>query len=126
VPAVLSGLHRTVAALAQSGNNVLVDHLLQDEGSLQECVEKWAGCDVLFVGIKCPLEIVEQREKERGDRNIGTARFQFERIHSHDLYDIEIDTSLLSVDECVTRIVECIHDKPKESAFHKLAARFYQ
>ncbi len=124
VPAVLSGLHRTVAALGQAGNNVLVDHLLQEEGSLQECVERWAGLDVLFVGVKCPLEIVEQREKERGDRNLGTARFQIERVHIHDLYDIEIDTSELSVEECVTRIIEQVYDKPKESAFHKLAARF--
>jgi len=57
VPAVVSGLHRSVAALAQAGNNVLVDHLLQDDGSLEECVENWAGLDVLFVGVKCPLKI---------------------------------------------------------------------
>ena len=124
VPPVLSGFHRSVAALAQAGNNVLVDHLLQEDGWLQECVERWAGCDVLFVGIRCPLEIAEQREKERGDRNIGTARYQFERVHAHDLYDIEIDTSRLRVDECVTRIIERIHVKPQESAFQKLAERF--
>ncbi len=124
VPAILSGLHRTVAALAQAGNNVLVDHLLQEERSLQECVERWAGCDVLFVGVKCPLEIVEQRERERGDRNIGTARYQIERVHRHDLYDLEIDTSLLNVEECVARIIERLRVKPKESAFQKLAARF--
>lgn len=124
VPAVLSGLHRSVAALAQSGNNVLVDHLLQEEGLLQECVEYWAGIDVLFVGVKCPLEIAEQRERERGDRNIGTARYQFERVHIHELYDLEIDTSLLSVDECVARIIRWISNKPEESAFQKLAARF--
>lgn len=124
VPAVLSGLHKSVAALAQAGNNVLVDHLLQEEGSLQECVETWAEFSVLFVGLKCPLEIAEQREKERGDRNIGTARYQFERVHVHNLYDIEIDTSILSVDECVARIVERLHHKPRESAFQKLGARF--
>jgi chloramphenicol 3-O phosphotransferase len=124
VPAVLSGLHKTVAALAQCGNNVLVDHLLQEANSLPECVEAWAEFDVLFVGVKCPLEIVEQREKERGDRNAGTARYQFERVHAHELYDIEIDTSLLTVDECVLRIIEFLRQKPRESAFQKLAARF--
>jgi len=124
VPAVLSGLHGSVAALAHSGNNVLADHVLQEEGLLQECVENWTGLDVLFVGVKCPLEIAEQREKERGDRNIGTARYQFERVHIHGLYDLEIDTSVLSVDECVARIIERISNKPKESAFQKLAARF--
>jgi chloramphenicol 3-O phosphotransferase len=124
IPAVVSGLHRSVAALAQAGNNVLVDHLLQDDGSLEECVENWVGLDVLFVGVKCPLKIAEQREKKRGDRTIGAARSQFERIHAHDLYDLEIDTSRLNVDECVTRIIELINDKPKEFAFQELAKRF--
>jgi chloramphenicol 3-O phosphotransferase len=124
VPAVISGLHKAVACLAQSGNNILVDHVLQENTWLKECVEIWKGLDVLFIGVKCPLEKVEQREKERGDRNIGTARYQFERVHIHGLYDVEIDTSILSVDECVDRIIECIYDKPKMSAFQKLAARF--
>ena len=91
---------------------------------LKECVENWAGLDVLFVGVKCPLETAEQREKERGDRNIGTARYQFERVHIHDLYDIEIDTSILNVDECVAKIMERISTKPKETAFQELAAKF--
>jgi chloramphenicol 3-O phosphotransferase len=124
VPAVLSGLHRSVASLARAGNNVLVDHVLQEDGLLKECVENWVGLDVLFVGIKCPLEVAEQREKERGDRNIGTVRYQFERVHIHDLYDIEIDTSLLNVDECVTRIMELISNKSKAPAFQELAAKF--
>ncbi len=124
VPAVVSGLHKSVASLARSGNNILVDHVLQEDEWLKECIEHWVGLDVLFVGVKCPLEVAEQREKDRGDRSIGTARYQFERVHVHDLYDIEIDTSRLSVDECVTRIMELINNKPKESAFQELARRF--
>src|SRR6266508_4499665 len=123
VPAVVSGLHKSVASLARSGDNILVDHVLQEDEWLKECIEHWVGLDVLFVGVKCPLEVAEQREKDRGDRSIGTARYQFERVHVHDLYDIEIDTSRLSVDECVTRIMELINNKPKESAFQELARR---
>ena len=124
IPAVVSGLHRSVAALAQAGNNVLVDNLLQDEGSLEECVGLWVGLDVLFVGVKCPLKITEQREKKRGDRTIGTARFQFELVHAHNIYDIEIDTSRLTVDECIGRILEVRNERPIESAFQELEKRF--
>jgi chloramphenicol 3-O phosphotransferase len=124
VPAVISGLHKSVAALARAGNNVLVDHVLQMDGSLKECVGNWVGLDVLFVGVKCPLKIAEKREKKRGDRNIGTARHQFELVHAHALYDIEIDTSRLTVAECVARIIKLINEKPKKSAFQELAARF--
>jgi chloramphenicol 3-O phosphotransferase len=124
LPAVVSGLHGSVAVLAKSGNNVIVDHVLQEAGWLQECVEMWAGLDVLFVGVKCPLEVVEKRELERGNRNPGTARYQMESVHAHGLYDIELDTSLLKLDECVTRIMDLIINRPERSAFQGLAIRF--
>jgi len=101
-PAVISGFHKCIAALARSGNNLIVDHVLQEDGWLKECVEACIGIDVLFVGVKCPLDITEQREKERGDRNIGTARYQFARVHAHHIYDNEVDTSVLNINDCVT------------------------
>ena len=125
VPAVVSGFHGSIAALARAGNHLIVDHVLQEDGWLQECVESWMGLDVLFVGVRCPLEIVEQREKERGDRMPGTARRQFDRVHSHGVYDIEVDTSLLTLVECVAVIMKKIHDKPRKPfAFKMLAIKF--
>ena len=117
LPAIISGLHRCVAALAKSGNNIIVDHVLHKKGWLEECIENWDGLDVLFVGVKCPLETAEQREKERGDRNVGTARDQYEHVHAHRLYDIDVDTSILTVDECVMRITELVKKKPTKAAF---------
>jgi len=123
LPAIISGLHRCVAALAWSGNNIILDHVLQEKEWLEECVEKWDGLDVLFVGVKCPLRIAEQREKERGDRNIGTARYQFGRVHIHELYDIEMDTSVQTVEECVARITGMVKKKPTKTAFDEIANR---
>jgi chloramphenicol 3-O phosphotransferase len=124
IPAVVSGLLRSAACLARSGNNLIVDHVLQETEWLKECVENWAGLDVLFVGVNCPLEVAEQREKERGDRDPGIARYQFERVHAHGLYDIEVDTSTLSVPECVAKIMAVIEHRPAKQAFQELAARF--
>lgn len=50
-PAIVSGFHMSVASLAQSGNNIIVDHVLQEDGWLKECVENWVGLNVLFVGV---------------------------------------------------------------------------
>jgi chloramphenicol 3-O phosphotransferase len=123
IPAVVSGFHRSAACLARSGNNLIVDHVLQESEWLKEIVENWAGLDVLFVGVKCPLEVSEQRERERGDRDPGIARYQFERVHAHGLYDIEVDTSTLSVNECVSKITALIDHRPAKQAFQELAAR---
>lgn len=123
--AVVSGLQRCVASLAEAGNNVLVDHVLEDEGWLKECIERWSGLDVLFVGVKCPLEVVEQREKARGDRMVGLARYQYERVHIHKWYDLEVDTSVLSTEECVKRIMALVNHKPQETAFQKIRADYW-
>lgn len=124
VPRVVSGFHRCVSALAKAGNHLIVDHVLQEDEWLHECIKYWGGLDVLFVGVKCPLEIAEQREKERKDRDPGTARYQFNRVHSHGLYDVELDTSILSVEQSVAKVLESIHNKPEKPAFQILAAMF--
>lgn len=120
VPLAVSGFHRAVAALAEAGNRVIVDHVLQEEGWLEECVERWAGLDVLFVGIRCPVEVAERREAERGDREAGTARYQHDRVHAHGVYDVEVDTSALTVDECVARIVRAREAPGAPRAFERL------
>jgi chloramphenicol 3-O-phosphotransferase len=58
--------------------------------------EVFADFDLLMVGVRCPLAVLEQRESERKDRTLGQARAQFNRVHAHARYDLEIDTSLLT------------------------------
>jgi chloramphenicol 3-O phosphotransferase len=120
VPIVASGLHRSIAALAEAGNNVIVDHVLEEDEWLKECIERWAEMNILFVGVKCPLQILEQREAGRGDRNIGTARYQYDRVHAHGLYDVEVDTSVLDVNECARTILEALERKHSPGAFSQL------
>jgi len=64
----------------------------------------WAAFDVLFVGVRCPLDVVRKRELERKDRTLGQAEAQFAVIHRWGAYDVEVDTSVLTPDEAVGRI----------------------
>lgn len=100
----MRGMHRSIAALAQTGNNVVADHVLLHSSWLDDCLQVFTGCDVLFVGIMCPLEVLEAREKERGDRTLGHARGQAGIIHQNCIYDLEVDTSQLSAAECAEQI----------------------
>ncbi|TIU81251.1 MAG: chloramphenicol phosphotransferase, partial [Mesorhizobium sp.] len=47
---------------------------------------------------------LEARESARADRLPGLARWQFERVHRGIRYDIEVDTSILTAQECALRI----------------------
>ena len=100
----ISGMHATAVALAEAGLNVIVDHVLLEGAWLEECARMWAAFDVLFVGVRCPLDVVRKRELERKDRTLGQAEAQFAVIHRWGAYDVEVDTSVLTPDEAVGRI----------------------
>lgn len=118
-PSVFDGFHRCLAALAEAGNNLIVDHII--ENWMQDLVQLLARFDVYFVGVHCPLKILEQREIERGDRRIGEAKMDFETVHKLSEYDLEIDSTLSNIENVNTlinawqkRLKPCVFDKVKK------------
>src|SRR6476661_4676445 len=109
----IAGLHATVAALAGSGLNVIVDHVVLEPEWVAEMRRLWAPFEVLFVGVRCPLDVILQREREREDRTIGQAEAQFDVVHRRTSYDVEVDTSVLSPAEAVSRILAALQTLPR-------------
>ena len=97
--------HRSLPALLSSRFPVVIDHVLEETLWHRECHGALKGHRVLSVGVHCPLEILREREKTRGDRGIGLAERQYPRVHRHGGYDLEVDTSKLSPDECARCIL---------------------
>ena len=121
---LISSMHHAVTAVARLGNHVIVDHVLWEPRWLQECLELWRGFSVLFVGVRCPLAVVEARELARADRSAkGVVCWQFERVHAHGTYDLEVDTSLASPLECAERIKRRVLEGPAPVAFERLRAQ---
>lgn len=88
---LMDGMRRSVAALAASGNDLIVDDVMLSNEP-DEYRRVMAPYSVHWVGVKASLEVLEAREKARGDRLIGLARWQFDRVHAGRQYDLEIDT----------------------------------
>jgi chloramphenicol 3-O phosphotransferase len=105
---MVAGFYAAVAATAGAGNNVIVDTLMGDPFDVAQCVRYFDGLDVLMVGVHCPLPILEEREQARGDRPSGLARGELTRVHEYVLYDLEVDTSRGSPQECADSIVEAL------------------
>jgi len=118
---LFSGMHRAIATLSRAGLNVVADHVLVEPAWVRECTALFADLPAYLIGIRCPLEVLEQRERRRKDRTLGQARLQFERVHAHGVYDLEVDTSLNSPEECVRLIQEHIQHYPPQ-AFRQLRA----
>lgn len=115
---LFSGMHHAIAAAAQRGNNLIADHVFVEKAWADECASLFAEMNAYLIGIHCPLEVLEQREKDRKDRTLGQAREQFAVIHKYVTYDLEPDTSKLTTDECAAKVIARLQDPP--GAFKKL------
>ena len=91
--ACLKAHHRSVAAMARSGIDLICDEVILNEELRRDWLEVLSGVNTAFVGVHCSLEELERREIERGDRVIGQARGQFDIVHLEMRYDIEVDST---------------------------------
>jgi chloramphenicol 3-O phosphotransferase len=98
------GMGHAIAAMAAQGNNLIVDEVLAGSGRAAEYAEVLSPFEVFWVGVLAPLDILEMRERRRGDRKIGLARWPYDRVHKDMTYDLEVDTSSASPMECAILI----------------------
>jgi chloramphenicol 3-O phosphotransferase len=89
----MAGMRHAVAAMAAQGNRLIVDEVMLDPRTAAEYRTLLAEIETRFVAVTAPLAVIEARERARGDRAIGLARWQFDRVHAGMRYDLEIDTA---------------------------------
>jgi chloramphenicol 3-O phosphotransferase len=99
----LRGMRHAIAAMAEQGNNLIIDDVLCD-GEMPEYVKLLSTFAFHRIGVFAPMDILEERERARGDRLIGLARWQYGRVHRGVDDDLEIDTSTATPLECARRI----------------------
>lgn len=99
----LRGMRHSVAALAAQGNDLILDEVLLGT-TAREYEELLAVFRLCRVSVFAPLDVLEARERQRGDRLIGLARWQYGRVHQNMQYDLELDTSRASPMTCAELI----------------------
>jgi chloramphenicol 3-O phosphotransferase len=111
---VLRGMRRAVAAFAREGNNVIVDDLLFKPEYLEDYMEAFDGLDAWLIGVRCSLDVVNEREAQRVGRFPGTATSHFHEVHAHGAgYDLEVDTGTGNPRDCAEQIIQRIQRPPK-------------
>jgi chloramphenicol 3-O phosphotransferase len=99
----LRGMRHAVVATAAQGNNLILDEVLLDDEKT-EYRSLLAPFNVSWVGVLASLDVLEARERQRGDRLIGLARWQYDRVHKSMQYDLEVDTGSATPMECAELI----------------------
>lgn len=96
----MRGMRHAVAAMAAQGNNLIVDEVMIAPRTAQEYRDLLRPFDLRLIGLFAPLDVLEARERARGDREAGLARWQYERVHRGITYDLEVDTAAAVPEEC--------------------------
>jgi chloramphenicol 3-O phosphotransferase len=102
----VSNFHAALGILASHRFPIVVDHVFESRSWFHECFAALNGARVCYVGIRCPANVLERREKDRGDRRIGMAKWQADHVHEGMTYDLELDTSMLTPTQCAHLILD--------------------
>ena len=121
-PAFFEGFHRSLPALASAGNDLIVEHIVESADGMRLLVELLAPFDVFYVGVRCPLPELERRERERGDRRLGSAREDDATTHAFGRYDFEV-LATSDPGELAADVLRAWRERRGPGAFQRMAAQ---
>jgi len=130
VPILFAGLYETVAAHARLGLDVVMDvnhheSYSRPYGILRACARQLLGLPVLFVAVRCPVDVIWERRAAtwgqlRGavaEDVVAAVELGQTATHAHGHYDLEVDTSVVSPAEGARMIGRRLADGPPGTAF---------
>ena len=102
---LMAAFRRSVADLAGAGANLVVDDVFwgDEAADYRRLLE---GHDLRFVLLTARLDLLEAREKARGDRALGLARWEAPLVERAARWDLTVDASDATPDDCARRIID--------------------
>lgn len=122
-------MYEAIAQFSRQGLNVVVDVGHHEGysvplGILPECARILDGFPVLFIGVRCPIEVIMERRITtwkagyEDDFKVPKPVALWQKlVHKPGIYDLEVDTSLLSPEECAELIYRRLKDGQSPTAF---------
>ncbi len=134
VVTLYAALFTTVAEHARLGLDAVVDVGLHESYSQprhirRDAARALADLPVLFVGVRCPLDVVWERRRDTwgqdpkgADPELVAAVDRWQQAVHHQVgYDLELDTSVTTPAECADLVARRLSDGPAGTAFARLA-----
>lgn len=120
-PQFFDGFHKSLAAYAHAGNNLIVEHILDTDGWLSDLAILFAPFDIFFVGVHCSLPELIRRETARGNRQTGSAEHDYRTIHRGLRYDLEIQSEL-KLEENIEQLISAWKSRKSPSVFAQMVS----
>ncbi len=122
---VFRGFVRSIGEMARAGHQVITEAVILPN-TVHAYLDALVGLDVVLVGVRCPLAVAQQRERERADRlggPIDLAVPDFDAVHRDVPYDIDFDSSVVSAAEAVALVRARLGSAEPFTAFAALRTR---
>jgi chloramphenicol 3-O phosphotransferase len=109
--AIVLLLHRSMAAWARRGLNIIVDGSLPygNPELRSRCLSIFADFDLRLVTVRCDSAVLTRRGHGRADRPSGWAVKQAVDIHHELVGDARADTSEMPPSRCAASVLEQLH-----------------
>jgi chloramphenicol 3-O phosphotransferase len=104
--AVSGDLCKRVLEVLEAGSGVIIDHVITSERIFRQMKEMLHAYPLRLVHIICPMEVLRERERARGDRCAGSAETSAEYLFPKEGYDLTVDTGRLPAAEIASVIYE--------------------
>jgi chloramphenicol 3-O phosphotransferase len=105
---LVMAMHRAAVTLCEAGWDVCMDHVLVEQAWALDLAQVCRNTRAYLIGVECPLDVLEKREKERRDRTLGQAVRQFPLVHRWCMYDISVNSASFSPDECARSVLSYV------------------
>ncbi len=86
----------------------MVDEVAFDRAAVMDWPEALGDLHTTWVGMRCDPDVAAERERLRGDRQIGLARGMSAMVHEHVAYDFELDSSKATPEQLVAELAAYI------------------
>ena len=106
VYAISGDLCERVLEILRTGSGVMIDHVITSERIFRQLREMLSAYPFRMIHITCPVEVLRERERARGDRCSGSAEASAEYLYPRDGYDLTVDTGTKSPQENALSVFE--------------------
>ena len=106
-------MYRTAALFSDHGKTVVIDSMLLELPAFsphyKRVLEIYKEHPLFVVDVHCPLDICRQRNLARSDRGEFQSQEQAAAMAQNIRYDLHLDTSAMTPDQCAREITSKLH-----------------
>lgn len=114
----MAARYEATVAYLRRGFTVVADEVFWKFEWAVEAYQAFDGYEAYLIGVYCDEDVLEQREKARGDRYPGWGRGSQHFAHRDMRYDMTIDTSHMPPSELAKQVLSAIEGGLKPRALN--------